>query len=258
MNSRITSEKQFAQNPDKYRDDPLFAEGEDLRLMVQSITIPKVKTVLDIGTGAGHTALAFSKVAEEKCYGIDVTEQMVQVATKLAKDRGISNVHFQIGDAENIPFENQSFCIVTCRFAAHHFVNVEKCIQEISRVLKPGGIFMLVDHYAPEESELDAFINTLDQLRDPSHVREYSLLEWKNLFDKNGLSYREIYKWDLPIKYQNWIERAATPKDKQQKLMDHFQLATPSCKETFQIKLDGNRYPQSFCLKSILLHGVKN
>src|SRR4051794_11522391 len=90
MDASRSSAEQFAQNAEKYRDEPLFAEGDDLRLMVESISLPRVKTVLDIGTGAGHTALAFSKIAEQQVYGIDVTPQMIQVAKQLAKDKSIS------------------------------------------------------------------------------------------------------------------------------------------------------------------------
>ena len=220
MNSRVSAQQQFSKNAEKYRDEPLFAMGEDLHHMVQSVSLLGTEKVLDIGAAAGHTALAFAPFVVE-CHGIDVTEQMVQVATKYAADRGVSNVQFQIGDAENLSFPDASFDIVTCRFTAHHFTNVDKAVNEISRVLKPGGKFLLVDHYAPEDVALDTFVNALNRMRDPSHVRESSLSEWKTLFAKNGLSYREILKWDLPLEFQNWVERSSTPFEVRQKLIEY-------------------------------------
>ena len=165
---------QFSQNAMDYRTSALFAEGEDLRNMLGSVSLVGHERVLDIGTGAGHTALAFSPFVSE-CIGLDLTETMVKVATRLADERGIRNVKFQVGDAENIPFAVESFDVVTCRFASHHFGDIKKAIQEISRVLKPGGTLILVDHYSPENDELDSFVNRLDRLRDPSHAREYRL-----------------------------------------------------------------------------------
>jgi SAM-dependent methyltransferase len=257
MDSRIPSQQQFSKNAGKYRDEPLFAEGEDLRLMVQAIPLNGTESVLDLGSGAGHTAIAFAPLVNE-CYGIDVTKEMVEVAGNFAKSRGVTNVRFQQGDAEELKFPDASFDVVTCRFAAHHFVNLEHVIREISRVLKPGGSFLLVDHYAPEDSELDNFVNHLDRMRDPSHVRESSLSEWKHLFAVQGLTYHEIFKWDLPLDFENWVERAGTPVETRQRLIQFLQGASPQSKEMFRVKFNEQGEPISFCLKAVLLHGKKS
>ncbi|MFD1674348.1 class I SAM-dependent methyltransferase [Alicyclobacillus fodiniaquatilis] len=120
-----TADSQFAKNAEKYRDAPLFAEGEDLGLMVNSIRLSGTETVLDIGAGAGHTALAFAPHVQF-CYGVDVTEEMVQVANQFAADKGVRNAQFQVGDVAELPYDDASFDIVTCRFAAHHFTDVER------------------------------------------------------------------------------------------------------------------------------------
>lgn len=248
--------RQFSQNAIDYRESPLFAEGEDLRKMTESVTLIGTEHVLDIGTGAGHTALAFSFFVAE-CTGMDVTDGMVQVATQLAVERGVRNVLFQVGDAENIPFASASFDMVTCRFASHHFGDINKAIQEISRVLKPGGIFILVDHYSPESDELDSFVNRLDQMRDPSHVREYRLSEYKRWLEDSAMDYRALSTWDLTLDFHNWIERARTPVLMQAKLVAHLQGATDLCKDVFHIQWNEDGMPRSFCLKCAMIHGVK-
>jgi ubiquinone/menaquinone biosynthesis C-methylase UbiE len=251
-----SSSEQFAKNPEQYRDDKVFSAGKDLEEMKQSVGLPRVQTLLDIGTGAGHTAIAFASIAET-CIGIDVTPEMVTVATQFAEEKELNNVTFQIGDVASLPFADESFCVVTCRLAAHHFPHINTAMQEISRVLKRGGVFLLVDHYAPADAELDHFVNTIDQTRDPSHVREYSLGEWKQLFQQNGLSYVEISKWDIPLHYDTWVARSATPEAAQQKLQHLFQSASSSAKDTFQITFKPDGSVDSFCLKSILVRGVK-
>ncbi|MDN4595404.1 class I SAM-dependent methyltransferase [Polycladomyces subterraneus] len=162
-----------------------------------------------------------------------------------------------MGDAENLPFEEASFDLVTCRFAAHHFPDLKKAVGEIARVLKPGGIFLLVDHYAPEETELDVFVNQLNRLRDPSHVRESSLSEWQDLLTQHGLFYREIMKWDLPIQFQSWVERSGTPYEVREKLVQMLKTASLLCQASFRITFAEDGNPRSFCLKAVLLHGVK-
>ncbi len=189
---------------------------------------------------------------------MDLTDAMVEVAIRLADERGISNVKFQVGDAENIPFPSDTFDVITCRFASHHFGDIKKAIQEISRILKSGGILIVVDHYSPENEELDVCVNHLDRLRDPSHVREYRLSEYESLFEDCGLAYRKLDTWDLTLDYQDWVERARTPEKSRNVLVAHIQEASGWCKEVYQVQLTDEGTPISLCLKCALIHGIKS
>ncbi|WDM03104.1 methyltransferase domain-containing protein [Alicyclobacillus cycloheptanicus] len=224
--------------------------------MVASVGLTGREELLDIGTAAGHTALAFAPHVA-RCVGCDLTEAMVELAAQFAAEQGVQNVSFCVGDAEHLPFEDASFDIVTCRFAAHHFPNIQTAIQEVSRVLKPGGTFLLVDHYAPAHADLDTFVNTLDRMRDPSHVREHRLSEYETWFADASLAYEKKLTWDLPLQFDNWVQRARTPADTQEKLVEYLQTASNDCKETFRVTFDDDSRPVSFCLKCALLRGVK-
>ncbi|MCI4139954.1 class I SAM-dependent methyltransferase, partial [Bacillus vallismortis] len=76
-----------------YRDEKVFAEGEDLGLMMKTAESRADDRVLDIGAGAGHTALAFSPYVQE-CVGIDATKEMVEGASSFAQEKGAGNVLF--------------------------------------------------------------------------------------------------------------------------------------------------------------------
>mgnify|MGYP001321515107 CR=1 FL=1 len=249
-------QQQFGQNAQKYRDEPLFATGEDLGHMIGVAQPGGNERLLDIGTGAGHTALAFAPHVRQ-CIGLDLTEEMVQTATQLASQRGIQNVAFQVGDADALPFPAVSFDLVTCRLAAHHFPDPAKALHEAARVLKPGGHLLLLDHYAPEDPELDQFINELDRTRDPSHVREYTLREWEQFFIQAGLACQIILRPDLELDFEKWVERAQTPPEARVRLIQMMQTASPICRETFSILLDTQGQPISFCLKTALFVGEK-
>ncbi|WP_067934268.1 class I SAM-dependent methyltransferase [Alicyclobacillus kakegawensis] len=253
---KTSVQRQFSQNAKDYRVEPLFAQGDDLQYLLKAVPLTGDERVLDVATGAGHVALAFAPHVEQ-CVGIDLTDSMVEVATDFARERGIGNVHFATGDAEHLPFSAASFDLVTCRFAAHHFADVGRAVQEVARVLKPGGAFLLIDHYAPEDEALDTFVNHLDKLRDPSHVREHRLSEYQAWFADAGLLYREQRRWNLPLQFENWVQRARTPADMKRKLADYLREASPSCKETFCIQLDEHQHPVSFCLKCALVVGRK-
>ena len=248
---------QFGQNARHYRDEPLFAAGNDLQIMVEKARPGKNGRLLDVGTGAGHTALAFAPYVSQ-CIGLDLTKEMVDNATQLAQERRIENVTFVQGDAEALPFPNGSFDIVTCRLAAHHFPNPGQAVGEAARVLKPGGRLLLLDNYAPDDPELDRFINDLDKTRDPSHVREYTLPEWQQFFQLASLTTEILLLPDLKLDFAKWVERSQTPPEARKRLVQMVQTASPRCRDTFSICLDDQGQPISFCLKTVLISGEKN
>lgn len=253
---REAVQRQFGPSAIDYRDEALFAEGVDLNLMVNAIQLNGDESVLDVGSGAGHTALAFAPFVRD-CLGVDVTAEMVQIATAAAKQQALSNVHFLQGDAENLPFPDGMFDVVACRFAAHHFWDVERSMAEVARVLKAGGVFLLVDHYAPEEWDLDHFVNELDRIRDPSHVREYTLTQWQSYFTSNQLSFEQRALWDLRIDFASWVKRAKTPAERREELVALLGSATSEGKMTFCIELGNHGEPLSFCLKCAFIMGRK-
>lgn len=254
MNDSVRA--QFSQNAEDYRDEPLFSEGEDLRLMTRAVALTGTEHLLDIGSGAGHTALAFaSRVLDG--IGCDVTPAMVQTASEFAKQQGVANVSFQIADAEHLPFSEDMFDVVTCRFAAHHFQNIESALKEVFRVLKPGGTFLLVDHYAPEDPELDRFVNTLDRMRDPSHVREHRLSEYAHWLSALGMDYHDAALWDLRLQFGPWIQRARTPLERQAQIVRLLRDGSADAKQVFAVEFDDVGDPLAFRLKCALIQAVK-
>lgn len=256
MNTKKQVQEQFSHIAEKYRDARLFKEGEDLQWMTAAADLKGTERVLDVATAAGHTAIAFAKQAKESI-GIDLTQEMIAVAADFARENQMSNVRFEVGDAEKLAFDNACFDLVTCRYATHHFEDLQQSIAEIARVLKPGGSFFLIDHYAPEDSELDEFVNTLDKLRDASHVRERKLSEYAAMFQAAGLDYHELRHWDLPLDVHSWVERAGTPPERRRRLELHITSASEQARRKFLITLDKDGGPESFCLKAVLIQGMK-
>src|SRR5688572_30814979 len=105
---------------------------------------------LDIATGSGHTAFALASYVRA-IVAIDITPEMLREAEALQAERSIDNVTFQAGDVHDLPFEDGSFQLVTCRRAAHHFSDIGRALQEICRVLSPGGRVVIDDRSVPED-----------------------------------------------------------------------------------------------------------
>jgi SAM-dependent methyltransferase len=140
---------------------------------------------LDVATGTGHTAFALAPHVRQ-VIAIDVTPEMLAQGERLKDEGGMTNVQFRIADAHDLPFDDATFDIVTCRRAAHHFADIARTLREMKRVLKGYGRLVIDDRSVPEDDFVDATMNRLDWLHDESHVREYRASEWESMLREAG------------------------------------------------------------------------
>lgn len=168
---------------------------------------------LDVGTGTGHTAFALAPHVAE-VVGIDLTPEMLAEAEGLRARNGRHNVTFEIADVQALPQPDASFDLVTCRRAAHHFTDLPRALAEMHRVLRPGGRLVIDDRSVPEDDWVDAAMNHLDRLHDPSHVREYRASEWVALLEAAGFVVEAVEPYLQHRPLTSLTERAA-PEDAQ-------------------------------------------
>jgi SAM-dependent methyltransferase len=143
-------------------------------------------TALDVGAGTGHTAFALAR-AGFAVVALDLTPEMLAEARQVARREGLDGVRFEVGDVHALPFPDAAFEVVTCRRAAHHFSDIGAALAEMVRVLKPGGRLVIDDRSVPEDDFVDATMQRLDTLHDPSHVRQYRPSEWLRMLERAGL-----------------------------------------------------------------------
>jgi ubiquinone/menaquinone biosynthesis C-methylase UbiE len=178
----------FGARADMYTTSASHIDQQVLGRLVE-IACPKADwRILDIGTGTGHTALAFAPHVRE-VVGLDLTEQMLREAQTLAQEREVDNVTFCVADVHCLPSELEgAFDLVTCRRAAHHFSDIHHAIAEMARTLRPGGLLLIDDRSVPEDDWTDETMHRLDCLHDESHVRQYRPNHWRTLLENAGLS----------------------------------------------------------------------
>jgi demethylmenaquinone methyltransferase/2-methoxy-6-polyprenyl-1,4-benzoquinol methylase len=145
--------------------------------------------VLDVATGTGKQAFAFA----EKGYdvtGIDISEAMLNVANK--KNR-YKNVNFQVADATNLPFEDNSFDVSSVSFALHDMPATirEKVLKEIVRVTKPGGTIIIVDYALPRHNIGRFLIHSLVKLYEGKYYREFMRSDFAGLLRESGIEVEE-------------------------------------------------------------------
>jgi SAM-dependent methyltransferase len=239
-------QSQFGATAQSYVTSPIHAHGDDLKLLVDLARLSGDERVLDVATGGGHTALAFARAAGE-VVASDLTPRMLAAAEAFIREQGAANVRFERADAESMPFDSASFDVVTVRIAPHHFPNPWRFVQEVARVLRPGGQFLLDDNMAPEDAELDAFLNHAERWRDPSHVRNYTVGEWRGWIERAGMRVEHVE----PLRakrydFEDWTARMRMA-DTERDALEAWLLAAPArCREFFDVVVADGRV-RSLC-----------
>src|SRR5258706_1376853 len=203
-------QRQFGAAAANYAVSAVHAGGPTLDALVERAALRGTERVLDVGTGAGPTALGLAKHAAE-VIALDLTEEMLATAAGLARARGLANVWFRRGRAEALPFADASFDLVTSRLCAHHYADPAAATREAARVLKPGGQYLLVDSFSLEDPVQDTYLNAIEVLRDPSPVRNYKLSDWRAMFDAAGFEVEVGPRWPVRLEFDGLIARDGTP-----------------------------------------------
>ncbi len=173
-------QQQFGDHAQNYVNSSIHAQGTDLERIVQVAAPQPDDIALDVATGGGHTALKLAPHVKAVT-ATDITQAMLDAAQAFVTPQA-SNVTFKLADAEALPFEDESFDIVTCRIAAHHFSDIYRFVLESVRVLRPGGRLVVQDQYAPPDERAADYIDAFERLRDPSHVHKFSAQAWRGAF----------------------------------------------------------------------------
>tara|TARA_B100000029_G_scaffold159998_1_gene155767 strand:- start:1369 stop:2139 length:771 start_codon:yes stop_codon:yes gene_type:complete len=191
-------QNQFNDHPEKYVRSPCFATGESLEKMIELLHEPKINRALDVATGGGHTAKRLCSISDYVVAG-DVTVSMLKAARELMGDNKAGNVSCCQHDAHMLPFPKQTFDLVTCRIAPHHFTDVLGFLEEVVRVSRPGAAVGIIDSCSPVQPSAARHINAFERLRDTSHNHSYTCADWKRFFYEVGLKieYMEQYKRTL-------------------------------------------------------------
>jgi ubiquinone/menaquinone biosynthesis C-methylase UbiE len=251
MDVQKSVQRQFGPVAAAYATSSVHTGGPDLEAMLAAVRLRGDERLLDVASGAGHTALAFAPRVGE-VVAVDLTEAMLATGRRLAEEQRIGNITFVPGDAEHLPFPDAAFDLVTCRYAAHHFPKPEVAIREWVRVLRPGGSLLLVDVVAPDDPMSDTILNAAEVLRDPSHVRDHTVAQWTAMLAAAGLSVEALGEWPLRLPFASWTERMRTPAATAAEIRALFQRAPAAVREQLALEPDG-----TFTCPVALLRGTR-
>jgi ubiquinone/menaquinone biosynthesis C-methylase UbiE len=246
----------FSRTAESYVASFSHRTGSDLQRLIELGEWHSQQQALDIATGGGHTALAVAPHVAQIMV-TDLTPLMLEKSRAFLLSQGVTNAQFQTADAEQLPFPAASFDRVTCRIAAHHFPNVAQAVQEIARVLKAGGLYLLIDCMAASDPELDSFDNKIEKWRDSSHARSYTAEEWYTFFKEAALLIEHSEFFRTKLDYDDWTARAQLPLHEKLALERFILESSPHIQHYFEVTRRADGHLESFSNDFILLKGRK-
>lgn len=236
-----TVQTQFDPRADAYVTSAVHAAGPDLErakaLVAESV--PPASQALDVGCGGGHLSFALAPYLA-RVVALDPSPSMLSAVSTAAAARGLGQIETRLGTAESLPFADHSIPLVCTRYSAHHWTRLAAAVREIGRVLARGGHVLVIDTLGHEDSLVDTFMQSIELLRDPSHVRNRSRSEWRSLLEPLGLVELERAEWPTRLEFTSWVERMRTPADRVAVIRSLQEGAPREVREALAIEKDGS------------------
>jgi ubiquinone/menaquinone biosynthesis C-methylase UbiE len=239
--SQRSSQEQFGRTAARYTTSKTHSGNDSLVDLQEFVAAygTRFRTAVDIGTGPGFTAFAIAPYAD-RVVATDVTPQMLEQVRGLREQRGAPQTQMALVAAEALPFANDSIDLITCRTAAHHFVDLLGWLAEVERVLSPGGLFLIADTCAPEDPAIAEWMHYVEVTRDASHVRNLSPSEWREAVAATGLTVTDSAMSYVYLEYPDWAERAGMTPEAMESIKSDMLGAAPSAKQAFGIEARGD------------------
>ena len=248
------SRERYSRLAQGYVDSTSHAEGADLDRLLELARPEDDWEVLDVATGGGHTALKLAPHVA-RVVASDLTATMLEKAEAHIADQGVDNIDFRQADAEELPFDDDTFDLVTCRIAPHHFPTPQQFVREAARVLVDGGRLVVQDHVLPDDETAARAIDDFERRRDPSHVRAFSEAEWIDIFESAGLEVEDVDRVIKRHDFHAWTARQDNDADTIDELVVMMDEMPPAARAWLAPR-DWGTDEASFVNRHLLIAGV--
>lgn len=166
---------------------------------------------LDLACGPGTFTMALARKAKQ-VFGFDLTPALLDLARRKASAEGVENVTLICGDATALPFGDRSLDVAVCGYSLHHMSEPRLALEEVARVLRPGGRLAVVDLFVPDGADEETH-NGVERARDVSHTNTLTRSGFPRLFEAAGFRVKSAETLERPRLFNEWLRIAGWEPD---------------------------------------------
>jgi SAM-dependent methyltransferase len=200
---------EFTRQARSFNDTPAMSSAQTLTSLIDLLPLAADQRWLDVACGPGLVTRALAPRVGS-VLGVDVTPAMIELARSEAASASLGNVEFRLGDVGKLDLPNDSFDGAICRFSFHHIPAAGRVLAEMARVVRPGGSVVVSDHVSDPETDLAAWHEEIERLRDPSHWDCLTVGRRRHLGERLGLELTEERFQPIELDYDDWVRRGST------------------------------------------------
>lgn len=199
---------EFAHQAESFARSPTMSLAETLGVLIDLVPEDPEARWVDVACGPGLIARAMAPRAGS-VVGLDLTSAMIDKARADAAAAGVENVSFEVGDATALDLPDDSFDGAITRFSLHHIPAPVRVLEEMKRVVKPGGHVVVADFVTDDDGASAAWQEQIERLRDPSHWALLTPTRIAALGERVGLEPELDQIAPFEIDYDEWLNRGS-------------------------------------------------
>ena len=228
---------EFAHQADSFARSPTMSLAETLDVVVELVPEDGEARWVEIACGPGLIARAMAPRVGS-VLGLDLTPAMIERARADAAAAGVENVSFEVGDATALDLPDDSFDGAITRFSLHHIPGPIRVLEEMRRVLKPGGYVVVSDFVTDDDGASAAWQEEIERLRDPSHWALLTPGRIETLAERIGLGpdFAEVVPFE--VDFDEWLNRGSGGPANAE-LIDRLRAEAPAGAESFVVSESG-------------------
>lgn len=221
MSNRIIKD-QFNKQAENFASWWIGRNTEYLQAYFGFCGIQSTDSVLDVACGPGEFTLFMAKRVKQ-AYGIDISDREIEIANSLKKEFGLENLRFDCADVENLPCTDNSYSVVVCKSAFHHFIKPGIIFREMIRCCEPGGKISIQDIVTYNNNYVNLFFETFDKLVDISHNRTLNEKEFTSLYTENNIEKTGEFRLTVDLNVEEYIQHALQEPEATIQIREHLE-----------------------------------
>jgi SAM-dependent methyltransferase len=209
--------REFTKQAVPFAEHPAHSQEDTLAGIRTIANLGQTDRVLDSGCGPGLVSCYLAGFVRHVT-GVDLTPAMIREAKERAAAQGLTNTEFAVGEMEHLSYPDRTFDAAISRFVFHHLEHPEQALQEMFRVVRPGGKVVVMDA-VPAAAKRDRF-DAFEKLRDPSHASALTIEELIELGERHTLTPVRVRRLRLRIELEPHLTKSLSAPDVADKLRE--------------------------------------